>query len=154
MAKTEDDWTAQQEINWTEEVDRSDGEEWGADQWVRFDIQAWKFCMTLICHRAFLKKLFCRTAYSCTPSLWHHSHCVSLPVKRIVQSPLVEVVMGCTWTIRWSWRKHYTAIVLFLGRNSAKGRFSLIFTFSYCPSGNAASVARIKARMGIIKLQW
>ena len=27
MAKAEDDWAVQQESNWTEEVDRSDGEE-------------------------------------------------------------------------------------------------------------------------------
>ena len=45
-----------------------------------------------------------------------HTVC-TLPVKRILQPPQPQVVVGCPCTVRWSGRKQYAATVLCLGRN-------------------------------------
>lgn len=45
-----------------------------------------------------------------------HTVC-TLPVKRILQPPQLEIVVGCSCIVRWSARKQYAATVLCLGKN-------------------------------------
>ena len=42
-----------------------------------------------------------------------HTVC-TLPVKRILQPPQLEIVVGCSCIVRWSVRKQYAATVLYL----------------------------------------
>ena len=82
-----------------------------------------------------------------------HTVC-TLSVKRIVQPPLPQVVVGCSCTVRWSGKKQYTATVLCLGKNSTRGQFSLIFTYFLLPFRRCSFIGQEAAWVGVIKLQW
>ena len=78
----------------------------------------------------------------------------SLPVKRIIKPPLLELATGCACTVRWSGRKQYSATVLCLGNNFTRSLLSLIsscflLSIRWCNFGGQKEVG-----VGVITLQW
>ena len=67
-----------------------------------------------------------------------------LPLKRILDPSLPELIVGCTCRVKWRGKKQYDGTVLFMGKRLLwNGTYwQLLYWLSHCLSGSKSSVAK------------